>query len=297
MVLNNIHVLPLVLFVLIPFSFIVTYSIAVCLKHVEIEFPYISDTGAYVPESCIFSQLVNIVACLLAVTMYVRYKQIEQHYRDHLSSESTVVLRLNKVSVVTGWIGCFGVSLLANFQETSVIIVHMVGALMAFGSATVYCWLQTIKSFYVCPLMNSRFVARLRASLSFILTSAFLTSVVAGAIAHRNFHGKDATKWNPEDGGFTAHVISTAAEWILVVAFDFFLLTFVKEMKVIAISSPQVLFIIEERGLQTTEFFNSEDNVSIIQSQNSARVSSAPATPYSEYAGRDNKLTTHAIIH
>lgn len=48
--------------------------------------------------------------------MYVRYKQIEQHYRDHLSSEYTIVLRMNKAALSLGWLGCFGVCVLANFQ-------------------------------------------------------------------------------------------------------------------------------------------------------------------------------------
>lgn len=52
----------------------------------------------------------------VATLMYIRYKQIEQHYRDHLSSEFTVVLRINKGALLIGWLGCFGVCILANFQ-------------------------------------------------------------------------------------------------------------------------------------------------------------------------------------
>jgi hypothetical protein len=38
------------------------YTIAVLNEHVDPGFPYISDTGSYSPESCIFGQLVNITA-------------------------------------------------------------------------------------------------------------------------------------------------------------------------------------------------------------------------------------------
>ena len=38
--------------------------IAILLGHVEVEFPYISDTGTHVPESNIFAQSLNMVACL-----------------------------------------------------------------------------------------------------------------------------------------------------------------------------------------------------------------------------------------
>ena len=40
------------------------YGIAVGGKHVEPGFPYISDTGTYPPESCVFGQLMNLGALL-----------------------------------------------------------------------------------------------------------------------------------------------------------------------------------------------------------------------------------------
>ncbi|KFM70630.1 DNA damage-regulated autophagy modulator protein 2, partial [Stegodyphus mimosarum] len=296
MVLTRIHLLPVSIFVLIPSSFIITYCIAIYLKHVEVGFPYISDTGTFVPESCIFSQAVNLIAFLLAAFMYLRYKHVEQHYRDFLSSEFTVVLKLNRISLAIGWFGCFGVSILANFQETSVIIVHMTGALIAFGAAALYSWIQTVISHYVCPLLNSLFIARLRVFLSLILTASFGTTLIGGIIAYQNFHGKDETKWHPTDGGFTAHVVSTAAEWILVISFDFFILTFVTEMQSISISSPQVHFIIEDLTLQSAEFYNSEDHVNVVASQNSLRVNSIPNSPYGDFS-KENTLTTQAVIH
>ncbi|GBM69235.1 DNA damage-regulated autophagy modulator protein 2 [Araneus ventricosus] len=295
--LTKIHVLPVCIFVLIPFSFLLTYCIAVSLNHVEVGFPYISDTGTYVPESCIFSQAINLVSFLLAVFMYVQYKHVEQHYRDHLSSEFTIVLKLNRWAVLVGWLGCFGVNITANFQETSVIIVHMSGALIAFGCAALYSWMQTVISHYVCPLLNSVLIARLRVFFSLIQTAAFVTTLVAGIIAHQNFHGKDPTKWHEEDGGFTAHVISTGAEWLLVMAFDFFILTYAREMQNISISSPKIHFITDDLTFQSREFYHSEDRINITTSQNSLRtVNSLPNNSYPEY-GKENVLTTQAIVH
>ncbi|XP_015912317.1 DNA damage-regulated autophagy modulator protein 2 [Parasteatoda tepidariorum] len=296
MVLTKIHVLPICIFILIPSSFIITYCIAVYLKHVSFEFPYISDTGTYVPESCIFSQAVNLIAFLMAAFIYVRYKHVEQHYRDHLSSDYSVVLKLNQTALIVGWMGCFGASIIANFQETSVIIVHMSGALLAFGCSAIYSWLQTVISHYVCPFLNSTFVARLRVFLSLILTASFVTTLVAGVIARKNFHGKDATKWHPEDGGFRAHIISTAAEWIVVISFDCFILTFAKEMQKISISSPQVLFCSNDVILESTEFYNSQEHVNITPNPNSLRISSLPSSPYGDYK-KDNILTTQAVVH
>lgn len=95
--------------------------IAIVLGHVEVEFPYISDTGTHTPESCIFSQMLNIVSFLVALTIYVRYKHVEQYYRDsNLTIESESILKLNRRALFVGMASSFGLSIVANFQETNV---------------------------------------------------------------------------------------------------------------------------------------------------------------------------------
>ena len=73
---TSLHVYPIALAILFPLTFIVTYLIAVCLGHTEVDWPYISDTSTKAPESCIFSQMVNLGAMLTAITIYIRYKQV-----------------------------------------------------------------------------------------------------------------------------------------------------------------------------------------------------------------------------
>lgn len=98
-----------------------SYMIAIVLGHVEVEFPYISDTGTHTPESCIFSQMLNIVSFLVALTIYVRYKHVEQYYRDsNLTIESESILKLNRRALFVGMASSFGLSIVANFQETNV---------------------------------------------------------------------------------------------------------------------------------------------------------------------------------
>lgn len=41
-----------------------------------------------------------------------------------------------------GLISSFGLSIVANFQETNVFIVHIIGAFMCFGAGTIYFWIQ-----------------------------------------------------------------------------------------------------------------------------------------------------------
>ncbi len=52
--------------------------------------------------------------------------------------------------------------------------------------------------------------------------------------------GKDKTKWNPEDGGWNLHLVSTVSEWVVALALNAFLLTFVPEFKKVTLDSPKV---------------------------------------------------------
>ncbi len=44
--------------------------------------PYISDTGTYPPESCIFAQFLNMGALLIGIDVYIRYKQVSLYAMD-----------------------------------------------------------------------------------------------------------------------------------------------------------------------------------------------------------------------
>ncbi|KAK3884748.1 hypothetical protein Pcinc_010987 [Petrolisthes cinctipes] len=65
--------LPLTSALLIPSTFLITYVWSVLEDHVEPDFPYISSTGAFPPESCFFAQMLNIVALLFHQHHYCAY--------------------------------------------------------------------------------------------------------------------------------------------------------------------------------------------------------------------------------
>lgn len=218
--------------------------IAIILGHCEVIFPYISDTGVRVPESCIFSQLFNTVATLIGLTIAVRYKQVEQQCRDNLIPGANNVFSLNRLSLFVGLISVIGLSIVANFQELQLFVIHMIGAYTAFGFGLIYCILQTRLSFYMYPIVKLGLtLARCRLALTIILAITFITSSVFGPIAMKQFDGSDITKWGPENKGYVFHVISSVCEWISAMAIDFFILSFAHEFKFMSISSPKFYMI------------------------------------------------------
>uniref|UniRef100_A0A146L1A2 DNA damage-regulated autophagy modulator protein 2 n=1 Tax=Lygus hesperus TaxID=30085 RepID=A0A146L1A2_LYGHE len=235
---HGIHYIPLFLFILFPFTFLGTYLAAVWLGHVEPNFPYISDAATYSPESCVFGQLMNLGAVLLSILIYARYCEVCQYYE--LYALHPKVVRLNKFGLWFGLISALGLSIVANFQETNVKFVHLSGATMCFGMGCVYFWIQAICSYHMQPISNSIMVAHFRVGLSVVSTIFFFVATICGIQSHILYHGHDATKWYPDDGGWVLHVISTASEWIVAICFCFYILTFNSEFSVMSFSHPQI---------------------------------------------------------
>ncbi|XP_035673023.1 DNA damage-regulated autophagy modulator protein 2-like [Branchiostoma floridae] len=258
-------ILPISVGILTAATFAISYSIAVVLKHVAAGFPYISDTGTEPPESCIFGQLLNITAMLVAATVYVRYKQVLEY--NHRPEDSGLLL-LNKFSAWLGMFIALGMSLVANFQESSVIIVHVVGAFMCFGCGIIYGFLQTAMSYKMYPHQNSLAVCRVRLIILVFATLCFITSIlhkvplslqILVSFLRKDFPRKtnlaqlcDIIFYYPTAiflvkcfacvQGFVPHVVSTAAEWGMSICFILFFFTYIREFQKITMEAQIRLF-------------------------------------------------------
>lgn len=72
--------------------------------------------------------------------IYVRYRQIKDicsktAFKPH-------VINLNKASAILGTIASFGLGIVGDFQETNVLVVHLIGASLSFGLGSIYLCLQ-----------------------------------------------------------------------------------------------------------------------------------------------------------
>ncbi|KYM85518.1 DNA damage-regulated autophagy modulator protein 2 [Atta colombica] len=244
---TNLQYLPIAVFISLPTVFISTYVIAVLLGHVEAGFPYISDTATYAPESSIFSQAVNLITILMGFAIYIRYSQV----KECISSESptdSLLAKWNYWALIFGLMSTAGLSIVANFQETSVIVVHLIGAFLCFGGGTAYFWTQAVCSFCLYPSGCSLRVAQFRTALSTFCTVCFIVIVITGVLAHSAYKGTNPRKWNKEDGGWELHVVSTITEWLCAIAFCTYILTFTEEFRDIRIIPPKAVKNILCRG-------------------------------------------------
>merc|ERR1712142_354354 len=235
MPLQNSHYIPLVTAILFPVTFITTYGIAVSLGHADSFWPYISDTGTIPPESCIFGQFLNIGAFLLSLTFYIRYKQVADFYVAH--EKQKLLKSLNTLSLVLGLLGSLGVSIVGNFQETSVVVAHFIGASLCFGLGTIYLWIQVYISCYLKPNGWPRLLLCTRIVLSMVNTSCLLITVITSMVAtmqSKNQGDGDSSyfqHWGQGSAGWTSHLVSTVSEWVMAAAFDIFILTLVRDLQ------------------------------------------------------------------
>ncbi|XP_070499325.1 DNA damage-regulated autophagy modulator protein 2 [Chironomus tepperi] len=239
---SKIYLLPISCFLLFQLTFIITYIASVLQNHVVPDVPYISDSATYSPESCIFGQLINTGCVLLGLTIYIRYRQII-HVTDHHESLKELVDKINKRSLYVGLVSCYGISIVANFQETNVRPMHYVGAFSAFGMGTLYFWYQTIISHRLEPFVSVK-RALYRIILSVFCTIFFFIVAICGIISHILFEGTDPRHWYPSDGGWRYHVASSVSEWIVATIFSFYILSFTDEFKFIQFEHPEISFVI-----------------------------------------------------
>ncbi|XP_034382223.1 DNA damage-regulated autophagy modulator protein 1 [Cyclopterus lumpus] len=214
--------LPVFLVIWSSSTFIVTYLIALFRRDVDIIFPYISDTGANPPESCIFGLMTFISACAGTATIYARYKFMEK-----LSATTNVVnSHLNKTAFVFGMFSCLGMCIVATFQETTVTVVHDIGALMFFVSGVLYIILQSVISHRAYPVGSSMGVCRVRSGVATLAFLAFFPTVICAFFVTQNTLHRDKG-----DEDYPYHVASAVCEWIVAFSFICFFLTYIDDFK------------------------------------------------------------------
>ncbi|GFR58256.1 DNA damage-regulated autophagy modulator protein 2 [Elysia marginata] len=248
---RRLHYLPIFTAVFIISAFFLSYGISVHQGHVEPDFPYISTclssyTAVQAPERCVFAQLVNLGAFLLAANIYIRYLQMSEVI-DLLNGQKQTKC-LNRFSLALGWISAFGLTMVANFQTVEMRAVHYTGAGLAFLLGMTYCWLQTSLSVRYCrwsPIAVAQLIN------SIFLSACLLILLVV--VSKTTFKIKEArgegTKWDSLRG---VYLTSTISEWLTAASIVTFVLTFYRDFSRVELKSPRVK--INDRDIVLQDF-------------------------------------------
>ena len=158
---------------------------------------------------------------------------------EHHQVLQNLIGTLNKKALYIGLASCYGISIVANFQETNVRIMHYVGAFTAFGMGTLYFCIQSLITIRLEPFITLK-KALYRSILSVFCVIFFIVVAVCGIISHILFDGTDPRHWYPSDGGWRFHVASSVSEWVVATIFSFYILTFSDEFRYIRFEAPEV---------------------------------------------------------
>ncbi|KAM8828291.1 transmembrane protein 150C isoform 2-T2 [Spinachia spinachia] len=154
--------------------------------------PYISIAGNFPPTSCIFRFVIAVL----------RYLQL----RPTMDKQW-----LNVGSLVAFSVGCFGMTLVGNFQLFVEEPMHNFGTLLTFGLGTLFCWVQS----YVTLRVNLRNEGRKAAALRFLLSACItLCMILYFSLMAQGLH-----------------VRAAQGQWALVMFFLAFLATFAIEFR------------------------------------------------------------------
>ncbi|XP_048408807.1 DNA damage-regulated autophagy modulator protein 2b [Stegostoma tigrinum] len=215
-------------------AFIFSFVTATLLRHVDPLVPYISDTGTTPPERCVFGIMLSISAFLGLVTMYVRYKQVEALTQE----EESIIIRLNRIGLFLGLASCLGLCIVANFQKTTLIQVHILGAVLTFGIGIIYLLLQTIISYMMQPLIHGIGIFWIRCVLLIWCAGSIVSMFISSVTLYSMIPTTDMAMklhWNPAEKGYKLHLVSTISEWSLAFSFLSFFLTYIRDFQKITL--------------------------------------------------------------
>ncbi|PNI15006.1 TMEM150B isoform 7, partial [Pan troglodytes] len=134
--------------------------------------------GSFPPQSCIFSQVLNMGAALAAWICIVRYHQL----RDW-----GVGRWPNQLILWTGLLCALGTSVVGNFQEKNQRPTHLAGAFLAFILGNVYFWLQLLLwRLKRLPQPGAAWIGPLRLGLCSVCTILIVAMIVLHACSLRS---------------------------------------------------------------------------------------------------------------
>jgi len=256
MVLHKVWLIPVASAAFAFASFLVSYILAVANNHVDAFLPYISDTGTLPPESCVFGQLLNLSAIFLVLSAYLRHRQIVEYYGHRLQMHGKGRWRtVSFVLLGVGYLSAFGTSLVANFQETRVLIVHNIAAMVAFFAGLVYCWGQTVFSYVMKPRMFGLYLSHTRLLICISATVFLVVHVVTmwaepfvketapdvNMTATTQFSEHNIERYKPDSPEYINHLVVTIAEWLLAISFELFIVSFAVELRHAYAHAPKLI--------------------------------------------------------
>ncbi|KAL2100653.1 hypothetical protein ACEWY4_002414 [Coilia grayii] len=183
----------------------IVYAISVSNNSVNVtaKVPFISECATDQPQSSLFCLICNVWTFLIIWVVVIRYQQVRE-----LGDKSR---RANLAGLVLGFITAAGVTLLGSFPLKASLVVHLLGAYMAFFVGLAFCWVQLWLTYKAEPSQDRRWTGPLRATLCSLCTVFLIGMFVLQPAGFRD--------------------LAAISEWVMVMVFFLFFGTFAIEFR------------------------------------------------------------------
>ncbi|KAL6740248.1 hypothetical protein Aduo_013621 [Ancylostoma duodenale] len=245
MVLRHVWLLPVAAVCFTLISIFSGFAIGVTNGHLRAPLPFISSGGAKSPEASIFGEFLNIAAFFLALTVYMRHRQIAEYYGHRLNWKKTSWWRISVLFMLIGFLSAIGATIVANFRASELMLVHGIGAIITFLTMVIYGWGQVILGYALVPRLTPLLVNHLRLLLMLLATGCLVLHELAAMFkifVPKSFGRPPAwndPEWfNRDSKLFLNYIIASSAEWGMTLLMMVFVFTFVVEMRVADVRAP-----------------------------------------------------------
>ncbi|KAJ8299100.1 hypothetical protein KUTeg_023160 [Tegillarca granosa] len=280
---KSLFILPVTTCVWTVIGFVIPYGVAVAHNHTYAVFPYISNTGIYVPERGIFSLFVSVAALLrhinivtgvwpvmskiikmrnlsgigfMSMNALMRFQYVKlcleknrQSIRDtNPATYNSVLYRrltnLNKTGLGLNLLASFGLLMVASFQVKIMDAPHYFGAFLTFVLGAFCCWIQTFLT-YKKEDRGLTPEPKLQKK-----TFIFSTCIAVYRLRKKAGHGTKYHIQKHHDTLRATFLMSSFSEWFLALSIIAFFLTFIPGFRRMEFMGVNVTFKKNEKEME-----------------------------------------------
>ncbi|KAH9425013.1 DNA damage-regulated autophagy modulator protein [Dermatophagoides pteronyssinus] len=206
------------------FICIMPYALTYQNGHYHPIFPYVSDSASFPPVASYFSQSLDMIAIIFAITVWARYKQIKYYLNNNSFTDS-----LNKNNDQSSS-SSYNLQLLylfiGNFRTVENMTGHLIGVTLIFSFIPIILLIQIylIEQLYRYNQIETRAISLIIITIiniisTFISSLTALIAVLYHGTPFKYWDNNFRLYWSSEMDGYHWHLTSTVAEWIAIVSF------------------------------------------------------------------------------
>ncbi|CAF3899629.1 unnamed protein product [Rotaria sp. Silwood2] len=226
MIEGHLYIFPLLVCILVPIAYLISFIVAIHLGHSKFEYSFFSYK--------------HFCFCLpVIITIYIRYRQIAELIRNHPTCGKKCS-QLNLTFLTCGMITAFSMSIIANFPHSNVFLVRILATYITFITSVGALYCEMLLSFWIRPLLySSRILPFIRMILSIICTFIFIIFIIFQTITIIKYDNQEKL-WTSISPGWKYHFGSSLSTWILTSCLLIYISTLIIDFRRIKIISPKI---------------------------------------------------------